>query len=731
VLRKAISLHQKGQIAEAASLYRKILAQDPRNADALHLLGVIELQKKSPLAAIELIDRAIRVSPKTGVFFVNRGAALQDLKRLDEALSSYDHALALMPDHVEALCNRAIVLKDLGRLDEALSSYDRALAIKPAQAEALYSRGNLLRELGRLDEALLSYDRALAIRPDYAQALNNRGSVLGSLKRFDEALVSFDRVLHINPDQANALYNRGKVLQDFRRLDDALASYDRAVAVNPDYADALHSRAVVLQELGHLEEALASYDRALAIKPGQPFLFGDRLHCKMRICDWRGLTDDFRRLGEMIGAGKKASSPFPVIATPLSAALQRACSEIYIREERPPSSLLPELEPHYEHDRIRLGYFSADFRNHAVAYLMAELFEHHDRDKFEVLAFSSGPPISDAMRTRLVKSFDRFIDVGALSDQDAAMLVRKHEVDIAIDLNGFTQGSRTKVFAMRAAPIQVNYLGYPGTMGASYIDYLIADSILVPNADQQHYTEKIVYLPDTFQVNSRRVVSDKQFSKAECGLPATGFIFCCFNNSYKILPETFDVWMSLLKRVDDSALWLLHDNDVAAKQLRAEAQARGIAPARLIFAKRMDLSDHLARHRLADLFLDTLPCNAGTTASDALWAGLPILTCLGGTLVGRVAARLLKAVGLPELVTENRDQYEALALRLAANPQELLLLREKLAANRLTHPLFDVVRFTKNIETAYISMWKRSHSNLAPDNIYVRSELDIGGGFCA
>jgi len=311
-----------------------------------------------------------------------------------------------------------------------------------------------------------------------------------------------------------------------------------------------------------------------------------------------------------------------------------------------------------------------------------------------------------------------------MSDKDVALLARNLEIDIAVDLNGFTQGSRTDIFAMRAAPIQVNYLGYPGTMGADYIDYLITDSTLIPENQQQHYVEKLIYLPDTYQVNdSKRPIADRLFTRAECGLPEGGFVFCCFNNNYKVTLEIFDIWMRLLKTVESSVLWLLEDNISATKNLSAEAQGRGIAPERLVFAKRIELSEHLARHRLADLFLDTLPYNAHTTASDALWAGLPVLTCLGNTFPGRVAASLLNAIGLPELITHNLDEYEALALKLATNPQWLLSLRQKLEVNRSTHRLFDTAAFTKHIESAYVSMWTRHQAGLAPEHIYVRSEI--------
>jgi protein O-GlcNAc transferase len=792
VLEDALSLHEQGRLTEAAALYRKMLAQNPGDAGALHLLGVVEYQRNNPAAAIELIGRAIRINPRNAIFFSNlglayralgrveealasyaralsirpdyadalnhrgnvlrdlkrfpealasyaralavrpdfadalnnRGAVLSDLKRFDEALASYDRALTLRPDYAEALTNRGAVLSELKRFEEALASYDRALAIAPGNAEALNNRGNALSELKRFGDALISYDCALAIRPDYFEAWYNCGAALSELKRFEDALASYDRALALRPDSAEALNNRGNALRDLRRFEEALASYDAALAIAPDFAEAHYNRANALSGLKRFDEALASYDRALAIRPDYEFVLGWRLFCRMAICDWRGIADDFRRLAEAIESGKKASSPSVVLATPLSAALQRQCAEIFVRENHPPNPMLGKVPGSYKHDRIRLGYFSADFHNHATAYLMAELFERHDRTRFELNAFSFGPPNNGAMRTRLMRSFDRFIEIGAASDRDAALLARSFEIDIAIDLKGFTEGSRTGIFAMRAAPIQVNYLGYPGTMGAGYIDYLIADATLIPPEQRQHYAEKIVTLPDCYQVNdAKRVIAGKHFTRSACGLPETGFVFCCFNNSYKIAPEFFDIWMRLLKAVGGSVLWLLEDNASATKHLRAEAQARGIAPERLVFAERMELPEHLARHRAADLFLDTLPYNAHTTASDALWAGLPVLTCLGETFPGRVAASLLHAIGLPQLISRDLAAYEAQAFELAANPEELRLLREKLSENRLTQPLFDTARFARHIESAYSAMWERNQAGLPPEHKHVEREI--------
>jgi predicted O-linked N-acetylglucosamine transferase (SPINDLY family) len=753
MLQQALDLHRKGRLAEAASLYREILSRTPSEPEVLHLLGVVELQRKNSAAAIENIARALALNPANAGYLVNYGIALRQSERFDEALASFDSALAIQPGLIEAHIAKGNVLRNLRRFPDALAAYDRALVVKPDYAEVLYNRGLALRDLIRFEEALVSYDRALAIRPDYADALHSRGLVLRDLMRFQDALTSYDRVLALQPARTEAfvdrgnllrdlmrfeealisyeqalalrpdypelLVNRGNVLGDLGRLHDALASYERALGINPDYAGAWINRGNALRDLKRFDDALASFDRAAAIEPNYPFLAGHRLFFKLSVCDWRGLPDEFAMLEDKIRARQKAAMPFHVVATPLSAAMQRMCSEIYHPGGQSEKAHRPGAA-RYENGRIRLGYFSTDFHNHAVAHVIAELFELHDRTKFELIAFSFGPPVRDAKRIRLEKSFDRFIEAGALSDKDVAGLARSLEIDIAIDLNGFTQGSRTGVFAMGAAPVQVSYLGYPGTMGAEYIDYLIADSTLIPEDQQQHYSEKIVYLPDSYQVNdSKLAIADKQIAKAECGLPENAFVFCCFNNNFKIAPDMFDVWMRLLKNVDGSVLWLLEDNEAAAKNLRAQAQARGIAPERLVFAKRLELSEYLTRHRLADLVLDTLPYNGHATGSAALWAGVPVVTCLGKTFPGRVGASLLKAIGLPELIASDLAEYETIARELAANPQKLLALRHTVAANRLTHPLFDTARFTKHLESAYVAMCKRHRHGLAPDHIIV------------
>jgi predicted O-linked N-acetylglucosamine transferase (SPINDLY family) len=476
-----------------------------------------------------------------------------------------------------------------------------------------------------------------------------------------------------------------------------------------------------LNDLKQHQAAVESFNSAVFLRPGYEFLHGTRLHTKMCICDWTDAGIQIKELARKVECAEKACPPFPFSALDTSPALQRKAAEVWANEKAPFNAELGDIAKRRRGQKIRIGYFSMDFGNHPVALLTAGLFESHDRSQFEVYAFSFGFEKTGEIRSRLEAAFDMFIDVKDKSDREIAMLARQMNIDIAIDLAGFTSGSRTGIFAMRCAPIQVNYLGYPGTMGAHYIDYLVADKTLIPQASQKHYCEKIVYLPDTYMANdSKRPISDKNFTREELGLPQAGFVFCCFNNNYKITPETFDGWMRILSQVEGSVLWLSENNSVASSNLRKEAQQRGVNPQRLVFAQKLPLlGEHLARHRAADLFIDTLPFNAHTTASDALWAGLPVLTCTGEAFASRVAASLLNAIGVPELITSRQEDYEALAIELASQPEKLKAIRQKLQRNRLTTPLFDTALFTRNLEQAYAQMFERYQAGLQPQHMQV------------
>jgi predicted O-linked N-acetylglucosamine transferase (SPINDLY family) len=606
--------------------------------------------------------------------------------------------------------------------EAALASYDQALAIRPDYAEALSNRGNVLGELKRPEAALASYDRAIAIKPDYARGWFNRGNLLGDLGQWEAALASYDRAIAIRPDYAEALFNRGNALRELERWEAALASYDRAIAIRPDHAKALANRGSVLDELDQWEAALASYERAIAADPAMTFVQGHRCHMRLRLCNWQGLDGELAQLMAAIERGEAAAEPFEVLALSGSARVQKLAAGNYVRERCGGlAEVLPAIRKRPRRDRIRVGYFSADFRNHPVSYLTAELFERHDRSRLEVIGFSFGPNARDSMRLRLEKAFDRFIDASAKSDVEVALLAREVELDVAIDLGGYTQNSRSNIFAHRAAPLQVSYIGYPGTMSAPFMDYLVADRTIVPSAHRPQYAEKILYLP-CYQANdSKRRISDRVFTREELGLPQTGFVFCCLNATYKVTPGVFAIWMRVLQGAPGSVLVLLGDNPVARGNLRREAQRYGVDPARLVFCNRLCRDDYLARYRAMDLFLDTWPYNAGATASDALWAGLAVLTCPGESYASRMCASLLTAVEMPELICPTAEEYERLAVALATDPKRMTRLKQELATRRSTAALFDTRSFSRHLEAAYLAIYDRYLADLPPDDI------EIGG----
>ena len=682
---EALTYLQQGQLDAAESIYRTLLNRQPDNADALHFLGVLQAQRRNLAEAAELIGRALALDPGNAAAHSNCGNVFRMLARNEDALASYDRALALDPESVEVRINRGDVLLDLGRQEAALASYDSVLAIKPDSAKVLNDRGVALGHLRRRTEALDSFDRAVACSPGFAEAHNNRGALLAEMGQHDEALASYDRALTIRPDAAGFLNNRGDLLR----------------------------------VMGLYELAAQDYSRLLELKPEYDQALGHKLYVDMQICSWKHYNADRQRLLRQVRDGKSIL-PFTVLVLSDSGAEQLQSARTYVSQKYAMAAKPLWTGERYRHDRIRIAYLSADFYWHATTHLMVELFERHDKERFEVSAWSFGPDVRDNMRDRLQKAFEQFIDVRGKSDDEVATMLRDQEIDIAVDLKGYSKGCRPAVFAQRAVPIQINYLVYPGTTGADYMDYIIGDIDVIPEGDEDFYTEKVVRLPDSYQVNgSKRVNAEKIPGRAEVKLPESGFVFCCFNNNYKITPDVFDIWMRLLDRVEGSVLWLLEGNAAASRNLRLEAKARGVGAERLIFAPRMSPSNHLARHRLADLFLDTLPCNAHTTASDALWAGLPVLTCRGAAFPGRVAASLLRTIGLPDLIAESLDDYEALAFKLATTPDLMADIRLRLERNRMTYPLFDTDRFRRHIESAYVTMYERYQRGEPPHSFAV------------
>jgi predicted O-linked N-acetylglucosamine transferase (SPINDLY family) len=655
--------------------------------------------------------------------------------RLAEASSAYQSVLDIDAENWASRSALAAIALQTGNLDEAIQRFSELIARRPDFAEAHYKRGNAFNRMGGWPAALADYDQAVTLDPDYAIAFCNRGTVLERLGRWQQALESYDKALSLNPRDSFAHYNRAGVLKELNRPDEAVESYDQAIALNSDYAEAYVNRGHLLHKLSRLEDASASYGKAMELRPvpigaergdqtqrlspEQKYVLGLRRYTRMQLCDWRDIDADIARIAAGLGAHLPVCLPFPALALFDSPPLHRAAAESWIREESPPADALGAIPARPRSSKIRIGYFSADFRSHPVAFLAAGLFERHDRSRFEVTAFAFGPESKDEMRTRLTKAFHRFVDVRHHTDVEVAALARDMGIDIAVDMNGITENARSGIFALRAAPIQVNYLGYPGTMGAEYMDYLIADGNVIPRTHQGHYGEKIIYLPDCFlPFDSSYAIADKTWTRRELGLPSERFVFCCFNNAFKITPAIFDSWMRILSRAEESVLWLAPTNSTAAANLRKEAVRRGVAPERLIFAARLpSLPEHLARLRAADLFLDTFPYNAHASALDALWAGLPVLTREGQGFASRVAASALRTINLRHLITDSLSAYEATATALAGDPVRLSQMRETLAHNRASTALFDTVRYCRNLEAAYEQIYERRHAGGVPEHV--------------
>jgi protein O-GlcNAc transferase len=751
-LQRALSFHQAGRLDDAAELYRRVIRKDPKSFHALHYLGVIEAARGNYQHVKSLMERSLAIEPPNIQFVENyatilfqmedyeaaleiskRGLKLSvvnipllyvsaislfKLKQPEESITQFDRILLLAPNHIAAMNEQGSVLAELKRFDAALENFAKVLAIQPQYAEAHLNKGNVLGALKRHREAIAAYEKALAIRPDLPAAWTGSGNVLVGLRKYDAAMLAYNKALALQPDLLEAWEGRGNLLIELERYDEALLAYDRILALKPDSAQAWLGRGNALVGLKR-REASAAYDQAVKLKPDMPYAAGVRLFNKLFLCDWTNLEAETTQFLTLVREGTLASTPFWLLATPASAAEQLRYTDRY-RQEQPNLPPLWRGEV-YSHDRIRVAYLSADLREHPVAYLMAGLFGHHDRSRFEVTAISLRAQDNSEFFGRTQTSLEHFIDAHSQSDLEIAELIRRLEIDIVVDLSGLTPSGRPEIMAQRPAPVQVNYLGYSGTMGTDNFDYIIGDATVIPEDQFGFYGESVVWLPDSFMPNDdSRVIAETTPTRVELDLPETGFVFCCFNLSYKIDPAIFDVWMRLLQQVEGSVLWLRDNGLGATENLRREAARRGVMPERLIFAPRVPLmADHLARHRRADLMLDTLHYNAHTTACDALWAGLPVLTCLGTTFAGRVSASLLNAVGLSGLIVGSLEDYEALALSLARDPSRLAAIKTKLARNRDTWPLFDTERSARHIEAAYTVMWQRYQKGERPQSFAV------------
>lgn len=717
-IQKIIQLHSSGNTDEAISKIKLLIESNPSEAILFNICGVLMKEIGEYEDALSYLDKSIVLKPNYAEAYYNKGITFQELNQIDSAINSYKLAIKYNPKYPEAHNNLGALIKNSRQFEESINYFKKAIEIEPNFVAAWNNLGNAYKDVDLLSDAINCYEKAIKINSKIPELHNNKGNALKELGRYDKAIVSYKKSLDIEPENYETLNNLGVVFDKLGHFNQAIDAYDKAIKINPEFSKGFYNRGQVLNNLQKLPEALASFELAYKLEPGIDFIYGDLLHLKMFLCIWDKFEMHLEELSNKIWAGQKAVNPFPMLALIDDLELQRKVAEIYINKDYSVKNV-KELNPYVNHTKIIVGYFSPDFRDHAVSHLSAGMFELHNREKFEIHAFYFGEDAKDKINLRIQEGVDYFHNVQSMSDDEIISISRSLEIDIAIDLCGYTQNSRRELFANRLAPIQVNYLGYTATTGAHYMDYIVADSTII--SDSSQYTEKIVYMPNSYMVNDTIGENyDRVFTRKEVGLPDQGFIFCCFNNHYKILPKVFESWMRILNEVEDSVLWLAETNEFTTQNLIKEAQKYGIHKNRIIFAPQMTLrEDHLNRIKLADLFLDTSPFNAHTTASDALRMGIPLLTCIGESFVSRVAASLLNSLNLNELVVDNIQDYESMAIMLAKNVNKIQIIKEKLQKNLITETLFNTSLFTKNIESAYTKMYERSNNGLEPDDIKV------------
>jgi protein O-GlcNAc transferase len=797
ILERGLHYHQQGDLELAEKNYRDILDVMPKNANALHLLGVLSNQMQDHPAAIDLITRAIQIAPDQPIFHNNLGNAYRDGGCCEQAIACYQKALQIKPDLVETYINMGIAYHQLADFDRAVSAYQKAIQLKPNSAEACYNLGNTFKEQGLLDEAVSCYRQATAFNPMLVEAFYNQANILESKARFDEAVAclkhciqfkpdwaeahsnlgnlskqlgfiddaifycqkaiqikpeldeahinlgnafkdqgSFDnaidcyrKALRINPANAEAYFNLGVTCAEADHMADATGHFQKATQLNPQFAEAHNYMGVVLAEQGRRDEAIDFFQKAIQINPDYAEAYIYLIHQLQHTCDWRLLFRFAEELDLLVTRAKdKGRSiiepPFICMARcsdpAMNLAAAKACSRKILQPLQKATPSFAFETRRQKKRKLTIGYLSSDFHDHATAHLMLSLFGRHDREKFKINCYSYGPDDHSTYRKQILNQSDQFIDIRKQSHIDAAKQICEDRVDILVDLKGHTRGARLGILACRPAPIQAHYLGYPGTTGADFIDYLITDRIVTPEDHAVYYSEKLVYLPHCYQVNDdQQEISTRDWTRKALDLPDKGFVFSSFNLPYKIDPDMFDSWMRILQQVPDSVLWLFDDNPHARRNLRREAANRGVAPDRLVFAQKIEKAEHLSRLKSADLALDTRIVNGHTTTSDSLWAGVPVIAIQGSHFASRVSSSLLHALGIPELVADCLEEYEKLAVRLASHSSELNDVRHKLNINRLESPLFDTARFVRNLERAYSEMWRIFLEGRAPAPIKV------------
>ncbi|MBS0252913.1 MAG: tetratricopeptide repeat protein [Proteobacteria bacterium] len=716
-LNLAIILGELSRSKEAIEACRECVALQPKNANAHAVLGNLLRVANNDAEAMTAYLNALDLKPDQPIVLARLGELRLKSSDIESAKVYCKRALALDPELKEAKNLDLRLSAMLGLAGTRIADIEAQAGSAAERARKFDHLATHLRENRRFEEAADLCRRAIVADPGVADYHFNLALTYEGLGYRHDALASYKAGLAIDPDRAEGYACVGMLLSGMNMHTGAVQALEHAIKLNPKLAYAYYNLAIIHKLRENYDEARAAFQKCLECAPDEIVNRFEYVNLRRLICDWNGVDDEERACLEIFRAKDACVAPFQLIALRASPADQLKAAQSYTRtfDVPPPSRFSSHRSRLGAGQRIRIGFLSCDFFEHATAMLFAEVLERLDRDRFEIFGYCHSPEDNSATRQRLLRAFEHLKKIGTMRNRDVAQSIHDDAIDILVDLKGYTRDARSEIFAYRPAPIQVNYLGYPGTMGASFIDYIIADAMVAPMDAQEFYTERIVHLPHSYQPNDcQRQISDAPMSRADFGLPEDAFVFCSFNNSYKLNATMFDVWMPLLQQVPGSVLWLLVPNTTCAENLRREAEARGVDPARLVFAKRMPIAEHLARHRFADLFLDALPCNAHTTTTDALWGGLPVLTCLGDTFAGRVAASLLSAIELPELITTNLADYSRLAMELAQDKPKLEAIRNKLAIKKQSAPLFDPERYTRNLETSFETMLEIKRAGDAP-----------------
>jgi predicted O-linked N-acetylglucosamine transferase (SPINDLY family) len=710
---------QNSQLHDAENSFLESLKLLPNRESSLNNLAATQIKlKKFDEAEINL-KKIIGINNRSIDLWVNLGLLYLEKNQPMQAISFFENCIELDPQNIVAWKLIAQTYDENKWPNKAISCFKKILQISHNDLDALIGIGAILNDLKEFDEAIRYHQLAIEAYPGSSSAYINNGVAFHGIKKFGEALHNYAQAIDLNPFDPEIFLNMGVTLQELKRYDEAISHYDKALSLKPDYAEGWSNKGNALNSLKRHSQSAKCYLKALEFKVDDSYLLGQAHHQMMLECDWTNYEKNINEIFHLVDERRKGAEPFGFQGIADTEELLKKCAEVYSNDKFPALDHLSEFIQ-YKHHKIRIGYLCGEFREQATSILMTRVWELHDKSNFEIFAFDNGWDDGSDYRQRIEKAFTKIFDISDTSDLEVAKLIQANEIDILVNMNGFFGAERQLVFSYKPAPIQVNYLGFPGTIGIDYIDYIIADKVVIPEGSRKHYIEKLAYLPNSYQANDdKRKISDSKFSRVQLGIPEDAFVFACFNNNYKITPAIFDSWMRILSHTPGSVLWLLADNPKAMDNLIREAAARGIDCLRLIFANRLPISEHLARHGLADLFLDTLPYNAHTTCSDALWAGLPVLTLMGHTFPGRVAASLLSAVGLSELIANTQEEYVSLAIELATNRKKLDGIRERLAKNRLTAPLFNSTLFAKNLETVYIKMYERHLEGLLPECINI------------